>query len=241
MDKVLDFIRFEKPDILAVQEAYNGTNTELEPRFRTLDVIEQAGNFAHYLFSPTCMATVAGGLQVEAGNAIFSHFPITHSRSVFYDVPFGDVLNYEAPGGDYSQTPRNLQHAVVQIGNTGLNVFNTQGIWSKQSEDTPRHKQMSEAIMREMQGKTPTLLAGDFNLRPASQSMQHIEQYMRNVFANKLQTTMNYKHKNPALAHIFQSLVVDMIYASPDIKVMDAYCPDVDISDHFPLVCVIDI
>jgi endonuclease/exonuclease/phosphatase family metal-dependent hydrolase len=53
------------------------------------------------------------------------------------------------------------------------------------------------------------------------------------VFGEELKTTFNMKHKdNPGYA----TAAVDMMFISPDIKVSEKACPEVDVSDHLPLV-----
>ena len=39
----------------------------------------------------------------------------------------------------------------------------------------------------------------------------------------------------------YATAVVDMVFASSRLKILDHQCPDVDISDHLPLVVKIEI
>jgi endonuclease/exonuclease/phosphatase family metal-dependent hydrolase len=236
-DEILEFLKEEKPDILAVQEAYNSKNLNLEKRFRSVDVLKNECSFKYNFFSPTCFA-VLDDKKIEAGNAIFSNFPIIETNTIFFDVPFGEVLNYEIPGGDYSMTPRNIQHAVIKAENTNLNIFNTQGIWSPVGRDTERKLAMAEKIAEMVKRKEKTILAGDFNFNPDTESAMKIEEILIDVFKGKIWSTFNIRRKtNP----VFANIIVDMIYNSKDLELIDSYCPDVDISDHLPLVCVFEI
>lgn len=45
------------------------------------------------------------------------------------------------------------------------------------------------------------------------------------------------RKSNPGYA----TSVVDMIFTSPDIRVVSKSCPDVDLSDHFPLIATLEI
>ena len=73
---------------------------------------------------------------------------------------------------------------------------------------------------------------------PHTKTIQNIEKNLKNIFKDKLKTTFNLKQKN---LHPLSTIVVDMIFASPDLKIIETYCPNVDISDHLPLVCVLEI
>lgn len=39
----------------------------------------------------------------------------------------------------------------------------------------------------------------------------------------------------------FAISVVDMIFVSKNIKVIDKNCPNIDITDHLPLICTLEI
>lgn len=235
-EPVLEFLKREKPDILALQEVYDGKDPKLERRFRSMEVLKEELSFSHEFFSPACVDVREEG-KIVNGNAVFSRFPVVDSKTVFFDVPFGERTNFEGPG-DFTQTPRNIQYAEIEIGDKKINVFNTQGIWGEDGEDNERRLKMSEVIVREIQDKENVILAGDFNVRPNTKTILNIEKHLNNVFKGELKTTFNMKRKtNPRYA----TAVVDMILASDNFKIVDHYCPEVDVSDHLPLVCVFEI
>lgn len=236
-EQVIDFIRQENPDILLLQEVYDGKDPGLLGRFRSLEVLQSKFAFPYQYFSPACVAVLPAG-EIEAGNAVLSKLPIEKVDTVFFDTPFGKVSHYETPGGDFSLTPRNLQHAIIKAGDASLNVFNTQGIWGKDSEDNDRRLKMSEVIVEAVKSKDHVILVGDFNVMPHTKTIKNIENYLTNVFKDKLKTTFNLRQKS---IHALSTVVVDMFFASPSLKVTDARCPDVDVSDHFPLVCTIEV
>jgi endonuclease/exonuclease/phosphatase family metal-dependent hydrolase len=235
-DPMLDFLKEEKPDILALQEIYDGKDPRLEKRFRSLEVLRKELGLLYDFFSPTCIDVRAEG-KIENGNAIFSRFPIVNSNTIFFDIPFGERTDFEG-GGDYSFTPRNMQRAEIKLQNANLNVFNTQGIWGFDGEDNERRLKMSDTIISAIRGKKNILLCGDFNVRSHTKTILNIEKHLDNIFKDELRTTFNMKYKNKPS---FASSVVDMIFTSKNLKVTDHYCPNVDISDHLPLVCIFEI
>lgn len=236
-DEMLAFLKKEDADILALQEVYDGKGTKLEKRFRSFDVLTEELSFSSQAFSPAFLHKTKE-VKVAQGNAVFSKFPIVSSDTLFYDVPFGTWDWKQDEKGNFERIQRNLQHAEVEIEGKVLNVFNTQGIWGFDGEDNERRLGMSETILKELEGKSTIILSGDFNVKPHTKTIKHIENKLNNVFKGELKTTFNMKRKeNPGYA----SAVVDMVFVSDDIKVLEHTCPAVDISDHLPLVCVFEV
>jgi endonuclease/exonuclease/phosphatase family metal-dependent hydrolase len=74
--------------------------------------------------------------------------------------------------------------------------------------------------------------------KPTNQAIKNIEKHLDSIFQGELKTTFNMKHKdNPGYA----TAAVDMMFVSSDMSVDYKSCPDVDVSDHLPLVAVLDI
>lgn len=236
-DAILEFLRGERPDILAVQEAYHGRDAALERRLRSIETLQKECGFEHVSYSPACRDVRPEG-AIESGNAIFSRYPITKTQTIFFDVPFGERRDHIEGGGDYSYTPRNIQEADIAVAGRTLTVLNTQGIWGIDGKDSPRRLAMARTIVEMVRGKKATLLMGDFNIRENTETIRMIEQEMVNVFKNELVTSFNMRRK---ANQEYGDSVVDMIFVSRDVHVVEHSCPDVDISDHLPLVCRFEV
>ena len=140
--------------------------------------------------------------------------------------------------GDFRDLPRSFVSAEISVNNTRLNVVNIHGVWGFDGEDNPNRLKMGKAVINEIKGKTNVILSGDFNTKPHTKSMRNIEKYLTNVFKDELTTSFNMKRKNPPGG--YSTAVVDMVFISPNIKVISHICPNVDISDHLPQVCVFE-
>jgi endonuclease/exonuclease/phosphatase family metal-dependent hydrolase len=235
IDEAVDFIKSENPDILALQEVFNGKDPSLTRNLRLYQTLKEELGYQHSVFSPECFYNLHEG-KIEHGNAIYSKFLIKEEHAIFYDVPFSE--SYIDNQENYAFHPRNLQHSVIEAEGARLNVFNTHGIWGLKGRDNKRRLKMSKIIVDSIQNKENVILAGDFNLQPDTQTIKNIEKYLTNVFKNELVTTFNMKRKdNPD----YGKVVVDMIFVSRNIKVVEHYCPKVNVSDHLPLVSVLEI
>ncbi len=230
-DAVIQFIKEVDPDILALQEVYDSHDKSLKRKYRSLEVLKKTfPELKYFNFAPAFLDNRKEG-KIEQGNAVFSKFPIINSNVYFYQIPYSTT--YEEKTKNFPFCPRNLQETLIQINNKQLYVYNTQGIWGLDGKDSPEKIVMSNVIVKHIKNKKPVILAGDFNLQPNTQTIYNIEVHLRNVFKNELISSFNMKRKdNPGYA----TAVVDMVFTSKEIKIIKHVCPQVDISDHLPLI-----
>lgn len=237
-DELVAFLKQEDADILLLQEVYNGDSTFQKIQYRTFTELQRALGYEYSHFAPAFLED-AEGKEVVQGNAILSKLLIAHVNTIFYDVAYSKRdLNDSTK---YQFTPRNLQHVTAIVAGKELHILNTQGIWGTDGKDTQRRLQMSDQILEEIGENTPVLLAGDLNVDEKTQTIAKIETRLVNVFKNQLVTSFNTSRKNLVSDPGFATAVVDMLFVSPDIHVLEARVPKVDISDHLPLVCEIEL
>lgn len=235
-DNTVEFIRKENPDILALQEVMLSDDLKLPPNYRTLEELQKIFSFPYFHNAPAFVSTRPDMPRAEFGNAILSRYPITKNETVFFDVPY-DADYVETK--DFTFSPRNLEHVEIAIGAKKLNVLNTQGIWGFDGTDNERRLKMSQTIRLSYKDKENIILCGDFNTQDHTKAMTSFENDLKNVFKGELKTSFNMRHK-PAGSG-FATAVVDMIYVSPEIKVMEHYSTDADVTDHVPLVAVLEV
>ncbi len=232
-DEIVSWLREERADIIALQEVYKSSDQRLERRYRSLAELRRALGLSHYCFGPAFMDYRER--VTEVGNGVLSKFPIKAGRTVFYDVPYDSHFMDKE---DFTQAPRNLQHARVEVGGNVINVFNTQGIWGLDGDDNERRLNMARTIVKEIGDKENVVLAGDFNVREDTETVATIESRLLNIFRGELKSSFNMRwKKNPN----FATAVVDMIFVSGDLKVVQHYVPEVNVSDHRPLVAVLEV
>ncbi|MEO6077266.1 MAG: endonuclease/exonuclease/phosphatase family protein, partial [Candidatus Andersenbacteria bacterium] len=178
------------------------------------------------------------GGRVQFGNAIFSKYPITSSSTVFYDMPYVK-LHVDKTHGDHSFMPRNLQHGQIDINGTILHLFNTQGIWGFDGDDNQRRIKMAKTIVREVSDLSHTVLMGDFNVQERTKTAGIIEQALYPVFKDENRTTsFNLKRQTKSG---YKTAVVDMMFTSQDVSVVEHHVSDADVSDHLALVTTIEL
>ncbi len=236
LDEVCAFLEQEKPDIVTMQEVYDGKDPSAPTRFRSWDELKKRLDFIGQDYEPALIDNRKEGKFPE-GNAILSRFPITARDVVFFNEPFRD--DYVDDIKNSPVQPHVLQHVVLDTPAGEVHIFNLHGVWDLDGDNfSEKRKQMSEAVLKGTKGKLNVLVAGDTNAKPTNQAIRNLEPQLVNVFGHELTSSFNMSRKdNPGYA----TAVGDMVLVSPDVKVLSKKCPDVDVSDHLPLVVEVEI
>jgi|SRR3989344_1699143 len=218
---VIDFLKTENADILALQEVR-------DPKALGLD-------YPHVHYAPEFLHRMDGEEYVT-GNAIFSKYAIVGSDVQFYFEPYG--VADESKRETYPFFPRNLQHVVTSVHGTDIDVFNTHGVWGEDGNDTERRLQASDMVIKAIEGKRNVILTGDFNVNEHTQSIDKIGKQLNDIFKNERTTSFNVRRKTSGN---YATSVVDFIFISENIKVLSHKSPNIDVSDHLPMIAELEI
>lgn len=238
-DHALDFIRTVQPDIMCLQEVFNGHDPALPRNYRTIDVLEKEFPDFTTAFAPAFVRVTEHG-KVDQGNAVLSRYPILSGQLAWLNHPYGEYEEYPADK-DWTKDPKNIQHCQIDVNGQVLNIFNVHGVWDMQGEDTPARLKMGDVIVDQVRGKSKTFLAGDFNVKPNTQTIHNIEQHLRNVSDPSRHTSFNLKFKDLEKSPGYATAVVDFVFVSEDLSVVSFDSPQVDASDHLPMVTVLEL
>jgi endonuclease/exonuclease/phosphatase family metal-dependent hydrolase len=236
LPNILDFLAKESADILMLQEVYNGMDPNLPDNYNSIEKLKHTLNYPHLDFAPALIDSVPEG-EVEQGNAIFSQFPLSLQGVYFFNETYRKRNPFEP--SEWPTTPRNLQHVTAQVEGKKVELFNFHGVWDLDGDNfSEKRKNMSDVIIKQIKNRSHIVLAGDTNATPKNRAISVVEQYVTSVFGNELKTSFNMRRKdNPGYA----TACVDMMFTSNDIVIQQKSCPDVDISDHLPLVVTMEL
>ncbi len=239
-DQAHDFLQRQRADLMFLQEAYNGNDLNIKKRFRTVEIFKATFPQHQTCFSPVFLDKREGEGSIQAGQLIISKFPLSNTRAIHIDTPFGEYDHDSIE--DFSDFPTMLQTTFAKIGNKHVKLLNIHGpVNNDGTADTNRRLRMREVILEEIKDQKNVILSGDFNVQAKTQTIKGIEQKLINIFKDDLTTSFNVKQKNLEKFPGFANAVVDMMFISPEIKVINKSCPQVDISDHLPLVATLDV
>jgi endonuclease/exonuclease/phosphatase family metal-dependent hydrolase len=236
INRCIDFLADQDADIVLLQEVHDGKDSKLPDSLRSLELLQKKLKYPHMNYVPGLVVVHPEG-KIINGNAILSKFKIVGSDHEFFQEKFNEY--YLDVPKNYPKYPRILQHVQLDTPEGELNVFNFHGVWDLDGDNySERRKEMAEKIIKAIKGKPNILLGGDTNAKPSNQAIKDIEKHVTSVFDNSLKSTFNMRRKdNPGYA----TAAVDMLFVSPNIQILDKKCPDVDISDHLPVLANLEI
>lgn len=234
--EIIDFLKTENADIVLLQEVYNSEDKHLEDRYRSVEVLKQNLGYGYEDYLLGFMHETPDG-TIPQGNAILSRFPITGRTAYTLQEP--TLQSYKDIPEHWPVLPRYLQKVDLDVTGKTLSVFNMHGVWDLNgSSYSPARQKMDEVIQKAIAGKQPVILGGDSNANSDNPMIINLSKKLNNVFGQSLKTTFNMKHKT---SQGYATAVVDHLFVSNDIKVISSVCPDMDISDHLPLVANLEI
>jgi endonuclease/exonuclease/phosphatase family metal-dependent hydrolase len=233
--EAIDFLMQENADIILLQEVYNGTDKNLPIPYRLYGFLSEMFPQHFSIFGAQfCDITEYG--NIDEGNAIFSKFPIVSSKNTFFDIPYSVFNNHAKERFD--DNPQAILQAELKFGEDTLSAFCVHGVWGFDGKDNKRRFIMAKVIKNETSGHKNTILAGDFNLVHNTKAVGQIEEHLKSVFKDSLISTFNMKYKDNGG---YATAAVDMVFVSPNISVLAKSCPQVDVSDHLPLVVTVEV
>lgn len=238
-DSLQDFLAQEQADLMLLQEAYNGQG-QIETRLKTVEQLKAIFPDYNHQFGPIFLDQREQEGEIQAGLLILSRLPLSEFRTVHFDVPYGkyqhDLMT------DFSQFPAGMQIGAMTLDQRQIKLINVHGpVDLDGTADTKRRLNMRDKILPELDTKQAIIMSGDFNVRPQTQTIQAIRSQLHSVFDEELTTTFNIRRKDLVNSPGYQSAVVDMMFVSPEIKILSKSCPKVDVSDHLPLVVKLDL
>ena len=230
LPNIADRLRKEDPDIVSLQEC------PVESALR-MDSVAKTLSFLPYYCS-TRSATKA------AGNAIFSKYPILRFESILYPESSNKSLFavMDIQGDSVRVFNNHFQTTSVNAVKPRLYQAHAEG---KQLEETEAAFHMAFQMkknfvkratqadyIRQMldAGEGPVILCGDFNDTPASYTYRTVKGDLTDGFRD---CGSGFGYTFRQLKRIFR---IDYIIYSPDFKGVTYDSPNLDYSDHKPVV-----
>lgn len=226
-------------DIFCFQEIFDTTSnlTEvLEYRVNLLKEISKILRNHKGYFAPCIDNYLVGSFQKQ-----FTDFNLSSGLTIFINKSLkvessGDFFLFRKKNdhnlGDFNTMPKNAQYIIFLSEKKKFVICNVHGLWNTQGkQDLPSRIEQSQKIKNFLDNQTgEKILCGDFNLALNTQSVKILEENMINLIKKyNIQTTRN-KHF-PGTEKF-----ADYTFVSPDVKVIDFQVPNIEISDHLPII-----
>ncbi|MBI2315181.1 endonuclease/exonuclease/phosphatase family protein [Candidatus Daviesbacteria bacterium] len=246
-EKLYQFLLDQEPDIVCLQEVALSIDPKVVKDYLSKDFIDKATKkLTHSFFSSTWLSKdfhlknfhkkedyfIDFGGWIESGIYVKSRFEMLKTANIFLKNNFG-------PMTEWTNWPENEVKSVQVVdlilsGNKKLRILNYHGIWTKEkigNKETLKACKKINQLAREV--NYPTIIAGDFNLFPDSESMKVFNKHFISlVDQHNIQTT---RPESNELSHLKRN-VIDFILISKGVKVNSFEVLDSDVSDHLPLI-----
>ncbi len=239
---IFDFINRENPDVLCIQEFYTSTRKENYLPHRIIARLKTLG-FKHIEYS------AKGEKHTGFGIATFSRFPIINqgalrferskNMAIFSDLDISGKLVRVFNNHLESIGFQALDYNVIDSLNFQMNEQQTQGlkqIARKMTRAFRTRSNQAEVISQHIANSPyPVIVCGDFNDTPVSYVYRKMRGDLKDAFreaGSGFGGTYNGR---------LPSLRIDYIFYDPRFEAYDFKTHKVDYSDHFPIVCTLEI
>ena len=139
---------------------------------------------------------------------------------------------YDPDGDDIGNHARNIQYATIQFPDGPKTVINFHGLWNGQGKgDSEERLVQSDRIIQFIKGlSNPFLIAGDFNLSPATESLKRLEDFgLRNLVKEYGITSTRTSH------YTKPEKFADYILVREGMKIHEFKILPDEVSDHFSM------
>ena len=218
LNRITEVIQKSQADIIGLNEVDQAFSKRSQFVNQAMWLADEMN--MNFVFGPTITIQQAKSSVVrQYGNALLTRFPIVSSRNYKFDF----LPRYVEDRG--------LLEVNVQINNTLLTCFVTHLSFAP----LQHLKQTSFIIGEVKKKKNPTIVMGDWNMKPSSTSWRVVTNILNDV------------NDGQGSNHTFPSnrpfMKLDYIFVSKEIKVIraEAYKMDVLASDHLPYLAEIEL
>lgn len=235
-----EFIKKSAPetDIFCFQEVYSSRHALVNANGEQLNLLELLSRELpgfRAAFHPKHLVEqpALSGVSVPLGNAIFvrTTIPTLGSGGFF---PIGKFEH--AP--DEHRFVGTLQFEKLQYGSGTLLVVNVHGMSEWPKGDSQKRLEQSLRIHEYLARETgPRLMCGDFNTFPDTESIRLVGQGLVNqVQKFGVTTTRSEINRQLHQGKPMIDTISDYMFTSPDITVASLEAPELEVSDHLPLI-----
>ena len=226
------FKKYADVDVFLLQEVFHNAGDKVDwgnrNRRQLFDEISEAlpNHIGHYAPAESdgfgLAAYIKKGIHIEEVGDIFVHRHL--------DAMIGD---------DATTLGRNLQYLKLQYTEGNVTVINFHGLWNGQGKsDTEDRINQSKRMIDFIKGITGNIiLAGDFNLRPDTESIKLIEKelHLKNLILEHGVTSTRTSH------YTKPEKFADYIFVSPKLKVKEFKVLPEEVSDHAALYVEVEL
>ncbi|RJP43635.1 hypothetical protein C4587_02750 [Candidatus Parcubacteria bacterium] len=240
LEKAVEFLRREDPDVITLQEVTGGAQNFWEDK--NLDLFAYLKEKLALEGRLAVMARHIGDPKAYMGVAVFTKGKIT-KENVLWLEEYKEVRpNHDER--DWPTFPRNVLDCTVEIAGMTVHALSWHGAWTKEPADTPEKVRQAKLIADYLKKlNTPFILGCDSNMTANTETIKTIEAVAENPatdprwkIARSLHPTIHKTAKT-----IPEGLLVDFLFTSKHFVPVSIDAPVVPVSDHLPIRAVFEL
>ncbi|MCY7423096.1 MAG: endonuclease/exonuclease/phosphatase family protein [Chitinophagaceae bacterium] len=239
--RMINFLKQQDADVLLLQEF---AEYHHETIYSNTQMLRDSLGYRYYYTSRDVILYMSYG-PVEYGSAIFSKYPLTDTVKLNYQ---GLALPESAISGSINFQNKKLRLVTTHLVSMNLNkgilvrtdeaykkydsafIYGTSKFTKLKVYDQLHARQAVALKKFAAQFKEPLLISGDFNSVPSSYTYNVMKEDLNDAFlSNGFGLGRTYASLSPTLR-------IDYILTDKTLKVAQFYCPQIKLSDHFPVI-----
>lgn len=236
LDALVDFLKREDPDIVAMQEVtYGDVSYYHDKTINLFEYIKGETGLGGYFASDQKFADSPKSLF---GNVVLTKLPITDSK-VLTLMDFRPVTLAEFEDSSiFPYLGRLAIDVVINVNGRTVHALSWHGAWTAppvDTQETLRQAGMVRGYLKSL--AAPFIIGVDMNNIPGSKTVEIIENVANNLMigSHVRQTTHPKIHKI-----VPKGYLVDYIFTSDDFKLISLEVPEILVSDHLPVVAEVE-
>ncbi len=243
-EPLMEFIReqAESTDIFCFQEVFRSPRKDIEKsngaRVHALDELAAALPDFNRVFHADINGVDESGpvdFEIEGGQAEFvkKSISIISSGEISAHSPQNTI-----PSRKQEFSPDNFGYSRISYGNRTITVINVHGLTYRPDDklDTPERLEQSRLIKEfALNEKSPVIICGDFNVTTKTKSVKTFGDSFTDLI-EKYRISRTRSKLSPWYGTPSELKFSDYVFVSPNIEITDFKVPEVEISDHLPLI-----
>lgn len=238
LNQLVSFLAKEDPDVITMQEvSYGEMNLCEDKSIKVYENLKKVLNLNGFFGQTQQMYQPQNS---GWGNAILTRHKIISSNTInlkkFNPININDFKNERELSPFFS---RCLVDCTIDFGTFSVATMSWHGAWTAPPHDTDETLRQAKMVAVHLKNcDLPFVLGGDLNITPGSKTVQTIEEVANNWMKDSgvLQTTNPVNHKMRPLG-----FMIDYVFSSDNFKLKSLTVPQVTISDHLPVVAVLEL
>jgi endonuclease/exonuclease/phosphatase family metal-dependent hydrolase len=231
VERLLPVIREVNAEVVCLQEITE--NTEFNPGICVSDIIAQSLHYSDTHFTAASRSKYQDRSSFT-GNAILSRLPITQKLSF-------TIKDQGCTSNRFDPHRRIYLEARIQLGKESVTVGCVHSSYTDQfRNDSIKEREIDRLVRTIEQNQRRFILAGDFNSPEDSYTIGRMRGILKDSGPEGAATWTTKPQKFQQWTAAGLQWKLDYVFHTPDLRLVSCQTHTTGVSDHLPLICVME-